>query len=153
CRRLRGSGMTRERIVKHLHMAGGSATAYRAPLIQRPDEARRPFSWRSLAAAAVLVDLAVCGVLTAHRITSQGGVTVGVVLIPILMLVSTPLFLRAGRHHTWDLAGLMALGLALRFLAAFYRFDHASDGGVYVAEGARLARSYRHLDFGVATGG
>ena len=49
----------------------------------------------------------------------------------------------------FDLAGLMATGLALRFFASFYRFTHGFDAYTYDHEGDRLAESFRHFNFGV----
>jgi hypothetical protein len=78
---------------------------------------------------------------------------VGVLVIPVLTLLTVPLFIRRSRGESFDLGGIMAVGLMLRFLGCFYRFDNAADGGVYVDAGRQLAQSYRHLDFGVNTGG
>jgi hypothetical protein len=76
-----------------------------------------------------------------------------VFLIPALTLLTVPLFLRLGRTATFDLGGLAALGLVLRFLACFSRFGGAQDGGIYTIKGAELAQSYKHLNFNVDTGG
>ena len=83
----------------------------------------------------------------------MGGVGVGIFLIPALTLISLPMFIRLGKNASYDLGGLAATGLMLRFLASFYRFDHAADGGVYTQKGGELAQSFRHFNFGVDTGG
>jgi hypothetical protein len=97
--------------------------------------------------------MAVCFYLWAHRVTSVGAVGVGVFVIPGLTLLTVPLLLRLARTATYDLAGLAALGLMLRFLACFSRFGGAQDGGIYTIKGAELAQSYKHLNFDVDTGG
>ena len=127
--------------------------AYRAPLPPRPEPPPSRFSWQAVALIVFVVDLCICGWLTVHRVTSIGPVDSGLFMIPLLLLLTMPLFLSAARTATFDLGGLMALGLALRFLACFYRFDHGADGGIYTEKAAELARSYRHLNFNVDTGG
>jgi hypothetical protein len=96
--------------------------------------------------------MVVCFWLWLHRITSVGGVGVGLFVIPALTLLSLPLFLRAGRNQSFDLGGLLAVGLMLRFLACFVRFDNAADGGVYTIKGGELAQSFKNLHFDVDTG-
>ena len=85
-------------------------------------------------------------------ITAPGQWPVGVtlVVIPILLLVTAPIFVWAARTETrFDLAGLLATGLLLRFAASFYRFHGATDARVYHNVGSNLAASFRHLDFAV----
>ena len=50
---------------------------------------------------------------------------------------------------TYDLAGLLATGLLLRFAASFFRFSKATDSSVYHGVGSTLAASFRHFDFAV----
>lgn len=130
-----------------------SRRAYRAQL--PPSFAKPParFSWQAVAILLFAVNMTVCFIMWIHRITSVGAIGVGLFLIPILTLLTLPLFMRAARTKPFDLGGLMAVGLMLRFLASFYRFDHAQDGGVYTIKGGELAQSFRHLHFDVDTGG
>jgi hypothetical protein len=84
-----------------------------------------------------------------------GGSPVGSALlfIPILFALTTPIFVRAARtERHFDLAGLLALGLLLRFIAAYYRYDHAVDARTYNVWGTRLAQSFRELNFAPDTG-
>lgn len=75
-----------------------------------------------------------------------------ILLGPILVALTTPLFLRANRRNPgFDLAGLLLLGLVLRFAFAYYRFTHAIDAYGYRSEGLRLAGFYRNLDFAAPT--
>lgn len=126
--------------------------AYRAPLPPRFERPPTRFSWQPIACLLFVIVMAVTFVLWIHRVTSVGGVGVGLFMIPALTLLSTPLFLRASREQRFDLAGLMAVGLMLRFLACFVRFDNAQDGGIYTLKGGELAQSFRNLHFDVDTG-
>jgi hypothetical protein len=84
-----------------------------------------------------------------------GGTPVGsaLLLIPILFALTTPILVRAARtERHFDLAGLLALGLLLRFMAAYYRYDHAVDARTYNVWGTRLAESFRELNFAPDTG-
>jgi len=71
------------------------------------------------------------------------------ILIPLIILFTAPALVRAARNeHSFDLAGLMLVALAVRFAFACYRYFHAYDAVVYHIHGIRLASSYRALDFG-----
>ena len=86
-------------------------------------------------------------------LVSTSAVGVALIEIPLLMLLTTPLFIRASREEArFDLGGLLAFGSSLRFAATYYRFTNAADGATYHLAGAELAKSYRNLDFGVDTG-
>jgi hypothetical protein len=78
-----------------------------------------------------------------------GGTPVGaaLVVIPILVAFTTPLFLRARSERSFDLAGLLAVALLLRFIAAHFRYDDAVDARTYNLWGTRLADSFRQLNF------
>lgn len=76
-----------------------------------------------------------------------------IILGPLLIIVTTPLFIRANRITPgFDLGGLLLLGLVMRFGFAYYRFTNAADAYEYHRQGVRLAGSYRNLDFSAATG-
>jgi hypothetical protein len=84
-----------------------------------------------------------------------GGEAVGaaLLLIPVLLALTAPLFARAARtERQFDLGGLLAVGLLLRMAASFYRFDHAVDALEYHQFGIKLADSFRELNFTVDTG-
>jgi hypothetical protein len=84
-----------------------------------------------------------------------GGAPVGAALftIPVLVALTTPILMHAARtERRFDLAGLLALGLLLRFIAMYYRFDHAVDARTYNLWGTRLADSFRDLNFAPDTG-
>jgi hypothetical protein len=74
------------------------------------------------------------------------------VVIPILVALTTPIFLRARSERSFDLAGLLAVALLLRFIAAYYRYDTAVDARTYNVWGTRLAESFRQLNFTPDTG-
>jgi hypothetical protein len=81
---------------------------------------------------------------------SRWPVGVAIAVIPLLVLVSAPIFVWAARTEArFDLAGLLATGLLLRFGASFYRLENAADARQYHLIGSNLAVSFRHFDFGV----
>jgi hypothetical protein len=113
------------------------------PLPPEP-EARFGSAWTFGAILAFLVCIALYGWFWV-----AGGQPVGaaLIIIPILVALSTPIFLRARSERSFDLAGLLAVALFLRFMAAYYRYDTAVDARTYNLWGARLAESFRQLDF------
>jgi hypothetical protein len=117
-----------------------------------PEEATRfTPTWTFVAMLAFLVCMAMYA-----WFWIAGGTPVGSALlfIPILVAVSAPIFMRAARtERSFDLAGLLALALLLRFMAAYYRFDNAVDARTYNLWGTRLADSFRDLNFAPDTGG
>jgi hypothetical protein len=75
------------------------------------------------------------------------------IVIPLLTLLTAPVFISASRKEKrFDLAGIAATGLALRFFATFYRMAHGFDAYVYDKEGNRIADAFRHFHFGVDAG-
>jgi hypothetical protein len=114
------------------------------------EETPRRFPWTTL---AVLALLACLGMYAWGWLISTSAVGVALIAIPLLMLLTTPLFIRASKEETrFDLGGLLAFGLVIRFAATYYRFTNAADGATYHLAGSQLAKSYRNLDFGVSTG-
>ncbi len=129
----------------------GSATKTNRGLQRRlrePSPERRT-GWRAVAAVVLFFDLAIASWLwVTDPVRWPVGVTI--VVVPLLLLVSAPIFTWAARREThFDLAGLLATGLLLRLGAALYRFDNASDATGYHAVGSGLAQSFRHFDFTV----
>jgi len=115
----------------------------RAPAAPEPAPSR--FPWTTI---AVVVLLATLGLYAWGWLVGGNAVGVALIEIPLLMLLTTPLFIRASRdEQRFDLGGLLAVGLLLRFAATYYRFAHAADGAAYHLAGAELAHSYRHLGF------
>jgi hypothetical protein len=129
---------------------GAGGRPYRVPLPERPVAPRRTRPWRVVAALLVLGAISFYTVV--WMVTSRS-VGVAIVEIPFLVLLSAPLFILAARTESrFDLAGLLATGLALRFIGCYYRFTNAADAATYHNSGIQLARSFRHLDFNVHTG-
>ena len=108
------------------------------------------FPWRAVAVAA----FAGCSVLYLWLWLVDGKpVGGGFFLVPVLVALTAPALIHASRTESrFDLAGLMALGLALRFGAACYRWLNGADAHVYSQVGTQLANSFRALHFGVDTG-
>jgi len=71
------------------------------------------------------------------------------ILIPLIVIFTAPVMVRAARGESeFDIAGLMLVGLGIRFALAYYRMTHAADAVVYHQWGVRLAAEYRTLNFG-----
>jgi hypothetical protein len=120
---------------------------YRAPLPPKRERKRSPFSWRTVAGVLVIGCIAWFAIMWAVESKSVG---VALVEIPFLLLLTAPLFMiEARRERRFDLAGLMATGLALRFAASYYRFTHAADASTYHNSGIELAKSFRRFNFSV----
>jgi hypothetical protein len=76
-------------------------------------------------------------------------VSASLVVIPLIIVFTAPAMVRAARTESeFDLAGLMLVGLGLRFALAYYRMTHAFDAVVYHQWGVKLAAQYRALNFG-----
>lgn len=108
------------------------------------------FAWRALAGVAFAACL--MAFLWQWLVAGRpiGG---GLLVAPVLLVLTAPAFVRAARtERSFDLAGLMATGLALRFVGAYFRFTNAVDAHVYDRVGTELAESFRALRFDVDTG-
>ncbi len=84
----------------------------------------------------------------------------GLVVVPMLILASILMILRAGRRDpdprfltllAWAFA-LKCCATVARYLMAFVLYDGVADATVYDLEGARLAEHYRVGDFGADLG-
>src|SRR5262245_31084000 len=54
------------------------------------------------------------------------------IVVPLILIFTAPVLLRVARsERQFDLAGLMLVGLAIRFAFAYYRMEHAEDAGIY----------------------
>ncbi|MFO7589455.1 MAG: hypothetical protein R6X23_00970, partial [Acidimicrobiia bacterium] len=116
----------------------------------RPRPARERSPWQSV---AILVVVACFALYAWQAVTAGEPVGGGLLLMPMLFLVTAPVLVGARRSEpTFDLAGLMATGLALRCVGAYFRWANAADAHIYHRVGAELAVSFRSLDFAVDTG-
>ncbi len=121
--------------------------AYRPPPPRRDVAPVRKTGWRAVAAIVFIFDL---GLATWLWVTdpAQWPVGAAIAVMPLLLLATMPLFVWAARTETrFDLAGLLATGLLLRFAGSFFRFQNAADATVYHGIGSTLAASFRHFDF------
>jgi hypothetical protein len=129
----------------------GRDTGFDLPLSDIADAPAPPvFPWSFVAIFAFLICMAMYAWLWI-----VGGRSVGwaLLFIPVLLAVSAPIIGRAARtERRFDLGGLLAVGLLLRFAASYFRFDHAVDAHSYHNVGVRLADSFRELNFGADTG-
>lgn len=126
--------------------------AYRVAPPRSRYEPLRKTGWRAVAAIVFALDVGLAAWLWVTD-SQKWPVGVAFVVIPLLLLVTTPLFVWAARsERRFDLAGLLATGLLLRFAASFYRFGNAIDADVYHVFGSNLAQQFRHLTFDVDTG-
>ncbi len=120
----------------------------RVELPERDPKTPRPFT-----TLAVVAGFLVAALFSWAWLIDGKAVGVALIEVPLLLLLTTPLFLRAARDEPrFDLAGILALGLVLRFAASYYRFLHAADAFVYHTNGIKLAADYRHFNFGVDPG-
>lgn len=129
-------------------MAQRSGARYKAGRGRSPQPSG--FPWRLVAVATVV------GCLMLYLwfwIGENMPIGSGLFLVPLLFLLTAPALMRARRTEAgFDLAGLMATGLALRFAAAYYRWDHGQDSHTYDTAGTQLAHSFRSLHFNVSAG-
>jgi hypothetical protein len=116
----------------------------------QPDRSpERKTGWWAVAAVVGVLDFGLAAWLwVTDPVNWPVGVAIAV--IPLLALLTTPIFLWASRtERRFDLAGLLVTALLLRFGAAFYRFGSAKDADTYHTIGSNLAVSFRHFNFGV----
>jgi hypothetical protein len=129
----------------------GRETEFRLPPSDTADAPTQPvFPWSFVALFAFLACIAMYAWLWI-----AGGKPVGWALltIPVLVVLTVVRFTRAARRERqFDLGGLLAVGLLLRFAASYFRFDNAVDAHTYHTVGVRLADSFRELNFGADTG-
>lgn len=104
---------------------------------------------RLLAGVAFAGSLALYGAMAA----TGRPVGVGLVLAPVIAVLFFPLVSHLAKQDTtFDLIGIAYLGLALRFVGAYFRYSNAADAIEYHEVGVELAESFRRFDFGVDTG-
>jgi hypothetical protein len=108
------------------------------------------FPWSFI---AVLGFLACMGMYAWFWVEAGTPIGAGLVFIPILVALTAPILVHAARtERRFDLAGLLAVGLLVRFAASYSRFDNAVDARTYNVWGTRLAESFRDLNFAPDTG-
>jgi hypothetical protein len=118
------------------------------PPTTAPDQGH--FPWTVI--GVMLLALVVCLYMWRWLINGQP-YSAALILIPLLVLFTAPTMLRAARSESdFDIAGLILVGLGLRFGLAYYRFIHAADAQIYHNFGVYLAREYRHFNFGADSG-
>jgi hypothetical protein len=124
---------------------------YRPPLPPKRETKTKPFSWQSVALALFALTLVFwCWQWLTYGWPAGSSLFV----IPLLTLLTGPIFIRAARTEPrFDLAGIMACGLALRFLFSFYRYTHGLDAYTYDRAGNEIAHSLRNFNFGFDPGG
>ena len=119
-----------------------------------PDPGRSPLLRTWWTTAAVLAFGTALGLYGIETATGDRRYWPGLVLVPALGLAAVPVVRRIGERWApgFDFAGIALVGLAARCVAAAYRLENGVDGVVYHQVGARLAASFRQLDFSVDTG-
>jgi hypothetical protein len=132
--------------VRRPRIPGGNGRHEPVALALPPEESTRVVpTWTFVAIIAFLVCMAMYAWFWIVAGTPVGS---ALVFIPILIAVTAPIFMRAARtERSFDLTGLLALALLLRFMATYYRFDNAVDARTYNLWGTRLAESFRELNF------
>ena len=142
----------------------GRPSGYHVPLARPkpptragPTRAVRPGSsgWALLGVVLILIALALYGlgewVWNKHTGT-------GLIVAPVMVAVIFFALRRKISHETrFDIGGLVLTSIGLRLLMTYPRFGSATDAVVYNREGARLADSFRslnfvHVDVGAAAG-
>lgn len=133
-------------------LGNGGERGFHLPPLDASDSATPAvFPWSFVALVAFL---ACMGTYAWLWIVGSRPVGWALLAIPILLGLSIPLFSRAARsERQFDLGGLLAVGLLLRFGASYYRFDHGVDASIYHDFGVRLSDSFRQLNFTPVTGG
>jgi hypothetical protein len=109
----------------------------------------REFRWRTV---AVVLFVGAIGFYSLLWISGEQ-VASALIAVPLLLLLTMPLFMNAARNEArFDLGGLLAVGLILRFLASYYRFTNGADSILYHRNGVIIAQHLRQFDFGVDPG-
>jgi hypothetical protein len=129
-----------------------AASGYRVPLA-RPKTARRTVATTDPTSSIwqILGIVLVVGALILYALGQwvlNHPTGMGLIVAPILTIVSMALLARPIKaERSFDLRGLLLTSIGLRLLFAYPRFSGAADARVYNTEGARLAQSFRGLDF------
>ena len=121
----------------------GSSPYGRVP---RADDAeRRSSNWDLLGIVLILVALLVFGY---GEWISGKHTGMGIIVAPILTIVSLAILNRSIKaERSFDLRGLLLTSIGLRLLFSYPRFLYAADALTYNQQGARLATSFRKLEF------
>ena len=117
---------------------------------ERPQ--RQPSSWQPFAVVLFIVVIAVMAWLWMSN-PRKWVVGSGILVVPLLVFLTIPCITRARRlGASFDIGGIMAVGLLLRFLAVLHRYNHRLDAGVFQLFGVKLADQFRSLHFDVDLG-
>src|SRR5829696_2325580 len=102
---------------------------YRPAIPPKREVTKKPFSWQSVALGLFALTLVFwCWQWLTYGWPAGSSLFV----IPLLALLTGPILIRVARtERRFDLAGIMACGLALRFFFSFYRYTHGFDGYTY----------------------
>ncbi len=134
-------------------------SGYRVPLARtRPDGSspygrvpraaanpRRSSNWDLLGIVLILVALLVFGY---GEWISGKHTGMGIIVAPILTILSLAALNRSVKaERSFDLRGLLLTSIGLRLLFSYPRFLGAADALTYNQQGARLAESFRKLEF------
>ena len=124
---------------------------YRPALPPKRKTTVKPFSWQSVALGLFALTMVFwCWQWLTYGWPAGSSLFV----IPLLTLLTGPIFIRVARtERRFDLAGIMATGLALRFFFSFYRYTHGFDAYTYDGWGNGIAQSLRKFNFGFDPGG
>jgi hypothetical protein len=133
---------------------GRRASGYRVPLahprpvpVEAATPSIRPGSTGWGVAGVVLILVALGIYVTGEWVW---GSSTGLGLFAAPILVGLTFFLlrsRISEEGTFDLGGLLLTSIGLRLVLTYPRFLSATDANIYNREGARLATSFRQLDF------
>ena len=112
-----------------------------------PDAGRATFV--SIGWVAGLASAVAFGML---GLTGREDSTLGLVLVPFLLIAGWGALRRFSDRHGSELGTLLFAGLGVRLLASVPRLVGGADSPIYQREGLRIADSLRGLQFDVATG-
>ncbi len=134
-------------------------SGYRVPLARTRPDGSSPYgrvpraavaergssNWDLLGIVLILVALLVFGY---GEWISDKHTGMGIIIAPILTIASLAVLNRSVKaERSFDLRGLLLTSIGLRLLFSYPRFLSAADALTYNQQGARLALSFRKLEF------
>ncbi len=129
-----------------------NASGYRVPLARSRTPRRAPVKTDPTSSGWQLLGLTlVVGALILYALGEwvvAHHTGLGLVVAPVLTIASMAALSRPIKaERTFDLRGLLLTSIGVRLLLAFPRYSGAADARIYNSEGARLAQSFRGLEF------